>query len=824
MNKPIIPVVFATNEKYAPFVSSCVESIKANSSKEYFYRVVVFNVDLSDDTKERLANATADNISVECLDVTNYIEDIKDKLYSHSYFSQEMYYRILIPDVFPNYEKVIYLDCDMIVLGDLAELYNIDIGENCIAACRNLMHTKMRNYVKNTLKLEPLEYINSGMLVINCKRFKEQHIKDKIFEEIKLHDILTYPDQDLINLVCKKSIYYLPLNWNYLWHLERLNRSFVEELKLDKKDLEEFNSVSQNIKILHYTGDKKPWTFNAIEKSEIFWEFAKKCTFKDIIEKNFYLENKNLQSIRLLFLDFNKKSIILTCSYNVLDKDCTDSYLISINNDLYRPTISYKRVTHENNVYITQRIFKFTIPISKIQKSKVSVCFIINNKCSLFRYDTFFPLNGCPTSYFAHNGVLMYRQDKTLVFEKCTFKKRFKHERKYLKQLRKSKDGYQKKSFFLRMLYFLVKPFVPSNIWLISDRPDVAGDNGEALFTYLTGTKKYKKQINPYFVIDKKSPDYKRLKKKGKVIKLASLKHKIYALFCSVKAVSQTNHEVYNVFHRNYVKDLVYREKRIFLQHGITKDDISTSYSKFYHNFDMFVTAAYPEYESIIENINYGCDINTTKLTGFPRHDALSNKSNKAIVITPTWRKNLFANNQKNESLFKESKYFNTWHSLLTNKTFVDYAEKNGYEVWFVPHNNVECYMDLFSDIDSRIKVLSGNKCYSEIFSNGALLISDYSSNTFEFSYLRKPVIYYQFDENEFFGSHTYTRGYFDYRENGFGDVVTTEDELIYAIKKSIDSNCVIDPCFKERIDAFFKYSDQNNSERVIDQILNIRK
>ena len=824
MYKSTIPVVFATNEKYAPFVSSCVESIKANSSKDYFYKIVVFNVDLAEDTQKRLADESCDNVSVECLDVSEYIENIKDKLYSHSYFSQEMYYRILIPDIFPNDEKVIYLDCDMIVLGDLSELYNIDIGSNAIAACRNLMHEKMRNYVQNTLLLDPNKYVNSGMLVINCQKFIDENIKDRIFEEINHHDILTYPDQDLINLVCKDSIFYLPLNWNYLWHLERLNRSSVKELLLNQEDLVEFKETSKDIKILHYTGDKKPWSYNAIEGADIFWEYAKACTFADIIYKSFFSMHRDLQKIKLLFIEFENQSVKLTCSYNVLNPENTDSYLISINNDLYVPTVSYKRQIRERDVLLSQRIFSFKIPLKKISSGKVSVCFIVNRRCYAFQYDKFFPLNGCEASYFAHNGVMMYRDGKSIVLEKCTLKKRIKKELAYLKQLLKSKDPYQKSSVSKRLAYFLTKPFISSRVWLISDRPSVAGDNGEALFSFLSSNKEYKKQIKPYFVIDAKSSDFKRLKKKGRVLKLSSFKHKLLSMHCVTKAVSQTNYELYNVIHTNYLKDILYKEKRVFLQHGITKDDISQSYSKYYHNFDLFVTAAYPEYESIIDNKNYGCDASVTKLTGFPRHDILRNEATKAIVITPTWRKELFYNNKRNEDAFKESEYFNAWHGLLTSERLIKLLRESNYEIWFVPHNNIECYLDLFSDLSDDIKILSGNKSYADIFSKGAILISDYSSNTFEFSYLRKPVIYYQFDAERFFASHTYKKGYFDYSQNGFGPVVTSEDELINEIEALISIKSEILPVYRDRIDSFFAFNDQNNSRRVVEEILKIRK
>ena len=403
-------------------------------------------------------------------------------------------------------------------------------------------------------------------------------------------------------------------------------------------------------------------------------------------------------------------------------------------------------------------------------------------------------------------------------------KKRIKRERVYLKQLRKSEDGIQKKAVFVRLLYFFSKHFVPKNVWLISDRPGVAGDNGEALFRYLNETKKYRKKIKPYFVIDRSSPDYKRLKKIGKVLALSSFKHKMYSLHCAGKAVSQTDGPLYEPVFKNYIKDLLYVKRHVFLQHGITKDDISRLYSRFTHNFDLFVTASYPEYNSIIQNADYGCPAGITRLTGFPRHDRLDDCSEKTIVITPTWRKELFFADHSNLEHFKGSEYFRVWHSLLTNSRLLSLAKERGYRIWFVPHNMMEDFLGAFDDVDPCVEILKGNKNYAEIFSKGSVLISDYSSNTFEFSYLRKPVVYYQYDADTFFASHTYNKGYFEYERDGFGKVVKDEEDLVTTIANYLENGCRIEDEYRERIDAFFKYNDKENSERVVRAMLKLYK
>lgn len=815
-NDKIIPIVFATNENYAPYAGVCIESIIKNSSKDFFYKVFVFHVDLSNNTIKKLNSIKSQNLSTECLNISQNIETIKSNLYSHSYFSNEMYYRIMIPEILSEYKKVIYLDCDMIVLGDLSELFCFDLKSYCIGAVKNPLHKKMFDYIATNFDIDPDKYVNSGMLLINCEEFRKQNIKNKFFEEIKKHDVLRYPDQDLINVVCKNKILYLPMNWNYLWHQERLNKSFNQDLHLISNDCKEYNNAKSNIKILHYTGDRKPWTFNAIDGSHYFWDYAKSSCFYEHIFKQFLKNNSKYQKIKFVFAEFENNCLKLTCSYNVLFDNNTDSYLYFIDKNLYRPTIYCKRHISVNDVALTQRLFSIKISLDALKNKKTEIFFTLNGKNIMFEYDKFFPLNGNPKSYFAYNGLLIHRKDKTLLIEKCTFFKRMKFELAYLHSLIHSKN---RKSAYIRLCYFFTKKFVPKNIWLISDRPKTAGDNGEALFTFIKTHKKEYKNINPYFVIDKKSPDYKRLKKFGSVIPLSSKKHKIYALHSRVKAVSQTDKELYDVFERNFLKDLLYKENRVFLQHGITKDDISNLYSKFNHNFNLFVTAGIPEYESIISNKNYGCGKSITKLTGFPRHDNLINNSQKLIVINPTWRLNLW---KTTESEFKNSEYFKNWNNILSNKRFNNILKNSGYKVIFVLHNNMEKFSECFYQ-NENISIPS-TKNYSEIFSNGALFVTDYSSNAFEFAYLRKPIIYFHFDNKTFFADHSYNKGYFDYEKNGFGKVTYDTADTLNEIFSYISSDCIIDDKYKNRIDAFFKFNDNNNSKRVVEQILKLKR
>lgn len=811
-----IPIVFATNNKYAKYADVCIESIMDKEDKKSFYRFFVLHTELDDEVISKL-NRAEESYSVECINVSDIIENVAPKMYSHSYFSKEMYYRILIPRLFPQYSRVIYLDCDMIVVGDIRKLYRKQIGECVLAACVNPMHNKMSQYVAG-LGLNPAKYFNSGMLLINTKQFIKENIEEKFFNELKKHDNLLYPDQDLLNIVCEGKVKFIEPVWNYMWHFSRMQNSNNKDLHLPFEIYNDYIKNSATANIVHFTGDTKPWNANGLAFANDFWSFAKKSAFYKSIWDEFLTINENINKLKFEYVDFSKGKIILTCSFTVVDPMNKDSILISVNGDLIKPTVYFKRNSTTSNVKVIIRYFKIEVPISSIKNNNsIQITIARKYRSVLFEYGKFFPLNGCKTSYYIHNGIMLYRKGKMLVLSRTGLREKASHEIEYDKELI-TKCGKKQglKIIFARMFYFFVAPFVKKPILLFNDRPDVAGDNAEALFNYYQTTHK---GYSTYFVIRRSSKDYARLKKVGKVVAAESLKHKLLKLLSSCAICSQTDFETFCAFNQNYVKDIMLKEKRVFLQHGITKDDVSALYSKYNHNFSLFITAAIPEYQSIINNKNYGCDSSITKLTGFARHDLLHSNKNNEIIICPTWRKDLVKDFLSGEVVddFCDSAYFIKYHELLANPALTAILNKYDYTLKFIQHNMLKHSSKYFDDVNSeRIKVVNQDDIsYSRLFSDAALMITDYSSNAFEFAYLRKPILYYQFDRDMFFKSHTYSKGYFEYESDGFGDVINDENTLIKHIDAILSLNCELSERYAERINSFFKFNDNKNRERI---------
>ena len=401
--------------------------------------------------------------------------------------------------------------------------------------------------------------------------------------------------------------------------------------------------------------------------------------------------------------------------------------------------------------------------------------------------------------------------------EKYTKIKSIKYEITLLLQMAKH---LRIKPLIYRILYDLTKPFVKKKIWLITDRTAVANDNGMHLFKYIM--KQDNRNIKPYFCISKNCKDYQKMKEIGPVINYNSLKYKIYFLLADKIISSQADQWVTNAYGRSdeYYRDL-YKFDFVFLQHGIIQNDLSSWLNYYDKNMKMFVTSAQREYDSVV-NGNYGYGETEIQLTGLPRYDNLKDDSKKIIAIMPTWRKYLRGQTYKNtgitkyNSSFKESDYFKHYNNLINDKDLLDLMREKGYKGIFVVHPS---HVNNSQDFEGNdvFEINSGFADYQKIFKEANLLVTD-------FAYLRKPVVYSQFDKEKFFAGHIYTEGYFDYEKDCFGPVVYNYEDTKKEIIALLKDDCKIKKEYKERIKKFYKYNDHNNCKRVYEAILEIDK
>ena len=349
------------------------------------------------------------------------------------------------------------------------------------------------------------------------------------------------------------------------------------------------------------------------------------------------------------------------------------------------------------------------------------------------------------------------------------------------------------------------------------------------LFKYIT---QWHPEIRIYYAIHPKSPDYEKVKAYGPTIYYGSFRHWIYYLAAEANISSQKGGkpnaaicyflEVYGLL----------RNKRFFLQHGVILND-----TDFLHyeqtKMRLFVCGAYPEYQYVKESFGY--PEGYVQYLGLCRFDELhdARPDPKLIVMIPTWRNWFRMNSKVGDDIamekhdFRQSDYYLRFQSILNNRQLMDYLESKSMRLIFYPHRNMQEYVPFFSSESSLISVAdSAHYDLQELLRNGSLMITDYSSVSMDFAYMKKPVIYYQFDQEKF-RKYQYKQGYFSYEENGFGPVLSREDDVVDAIISQCESGFAMEEKYLKRHKEFFRLYDSNNCSRnyeAIRDILNMEK
>lgn len=357
--------------------------------------------------------------------------------------------------------------------------------------------------------------------------------------------------------------------------------------------------------------------------------------------------------------------------------------------------------------------------------------------------------------------------------------------------------------------------------WVLVDNELRADDNAEHFYRYI---KEHQPNVNAYFLLNKSSSDWARLKAEGfALIEFGSLQHRLALLNAKFLLSSHANPAIVNYLPRKHFSDIM-KYKFVFLQHGVTKDDQSEWLNS--RKIDFLVTAGKPEFDDIAKKGRYRYTSKEVILTGFPRYDNLQKlESKRKILIMPTWRKSLAgellkksSKRIKNEN-FNDSDFCKQWGGFLKSDNLKSLVKAHDYEVIFLPHPNLVDYLEDLS-IPDYINIESLDKCsIQKLFKETDVLITDYSSVAFDVAYMRKPVLYFQFDKNTFFAEHSYSKGYYDYAQHGFGEVADNIEHLQNALTKTIENSCKLDEFFERRINAFFPHNDNKNSERLFDRL-----
>ncbi|NMM95091.1 DUF4422 domain-containing protein [Bifidobacterium oedipodis] len=287
-----VPVVFAADDNYVPQLATTIYSAMKNASRDRFYDVVVLQRNITWDKQERLRDffSQFSNMSLRFTDVDRMMSGYTLST-NNPHISVETYYRFLIQELLPFYDKVLYLDSDIIINGNIAELYDTELGDTLLGAVRdidflgnlNVKGGKRMEYAKTTLRMRnPYDYFQAGVLVLNTKAMRERYTIEQWLNYASDPDLI-YNDQDVLNAHCQGKVTYLPWEWNVVHDLDnRVGRIFA---LAPNARYEEYLASRSNPRIIHYAGYIKPWTDPDCDFASIYWRYARETPFYERLLK-----------------------------------------------------------------------------------------------------------------------------------------------------------------------------------------------------------------------------------------------------------------------------------------------------------------------------------------------------------------------------------------------------------------------------------------------------------------------------------------------------------------------------------------------------------
>ncbi len=268
-NLNTIPIFFTVDDEYVPFLAVALQSLIENSSEKNYYLIKILYTSITEENQEKIKKYEKENVNIEFVDLNYYINKIKNKLYTRDYYSVTTYFRLFIPNLYPQYNKALYLDCDIVLLADVAELYNIDMGENLVAAAPDDVIQKIEVFQEYAEKVVGVadyrNYFNAGVLLMNLDELRKFDFQEKFLYSLEKIKFAVAQDQDYLNRLCKGRVKIISNVW-------------------DKMPISN-DTDTNDLKLIHYNLAFKPWHFEDILYKEYFWEYAKKTEFFDEIIK-----------------------------------------------------------------------------------------------------------------------------------------------------------------------------------------------------------------------------------------------------------------------------------------------------------------------------------------------------------------------------------------------------------------------------------------------------------------------------------------------------------------------------------------------------------
>lgn len=414
---------------------------------------------------------------------------------------------------------------------------------------------------------------------------------------------------------------------------------------------------------------------------------------------------------------------------------------------------------------------------------------------------------------------------RTIVIEKSSAVKTLISELKFLPGVFLE----SKRLFITRIQYWLTRPFFKNKkIWLMYDKLYKGGDSAEYLYRYCADKQD---GIKKYYIIDKNTSDYKKLKADGlKPVRNRSLKHRMLFLNADIALITNANvfpFNGYSMDRSRFIRGLC-NFPSMCLQHGLSVQKCAMAQQRIVDNTQMYFLASKYEYKNL-SNHAYGYGgFDILKMTGIGRYDGLINNDRKQILLSPTWRMynampviTSEGEQRAYNPEFKETTYYHIYNDLINNQKLINTAKETGYKIKYLLHPILSAQADDFVP-DPYVEVIPsvGDLSYEKILTESSLMVTDYSGVQFDFAYMKKPLVYFHPSQ---LPAH-YDDGGFFYDKMGFGEICTETDELVDTLCEYMKNGCKMKPEYIARVDDFYDFDDRNNCERIYNEVLKYQK
>ena len=284
-----INICFSCNNTYAPYLTVAINSLIKNASLNRMYNTYILENGMSSANKDYILNLQTDNVKIEFINLEKILiqENIRLEDFTiNKYFSPETYFRFFIPILFKDFQKILYLDCDIAINSDVAELYDTDLDKNWFGVCRNVYSTYdlfnnkitkdgifLENYFRYTCGIKnPRENLfQAGVMLFNIEELKKIDFLNICMKKLKEIGNPIFVDQDVLNTVAEYKVRFLPLEWNHVWYIQNPE---IMKGKLPQNLYREYILARKQPKIIHFAGAIKPWKDRDKVLSEYFWEYV----------------------------------------------------------------------------------------------------------------------------------------------------------------------------------------------------------------------------------------------------------------------------------------------------------------------------------------------------------------------------------------------------------------------------------------------------------------------------------------------------------------------------------------------------------------------